>query len=96
MYAVDRIDVPSSHRRQGIATKLYEAAANEACKRRSRLASVERNPGAHSTDFWKKQVAKGRARAVPIRGADPDRYTQYLLVECPRRGADLSELRRRR
>lgn len=82
-YKVMRIDVDIEYRRKGVATKLYEAAANEACRRRSRLASTERNPGAHSTDFWKKQVAKGRAKAIPVRGADPDRYTQYLLLDCP-------------
>lgn len=82
-YKVMRVDVDAEHRRKGVATKLYEAAANEACRRRSRLASTERNPGAHSIDFWRKQVAKGRAKAFPIRGADPDRYTRYLLLDCP-------------
>lgn len=83
VYAVMRVDVDAEHRRKGVATKLYEAAANEACRRRGRLASVERNPGAHSTDFWKKQVTKGRAKEFPIRGADQERYSRYLLLNCP-------------
>jgi len=94
VYTVMRIDVDPEHRRKGVATKLYEAAANEACRRRARLASTERNPGAHSIDFWKKQVAKGRAKAFPIRGADEDRYTRYLLLDCP--VMDLSGARRPR
>lgn len=93
VYKVDRIDVRSDVRRRGVATKLYETAANEACRRRGRLASLERISGAHSTAFWEKQVAKGRAKEVPIRGADRERYTQYLLTDCPKGGADLSRFR---
>lgn len=93
VYRVGRVDVVESARRQGVATKLYEAAAAEACSRRGRLASTERNPGAHSIDFWEKQVRKGRADAFPIRGADAGRYTRYVLKDCKQR--DLSGLRRR-
>ena len=62
---VDGIYVPARARRQGIATKLYEAALAEACSQRRFLASTNRVPGAHSHDFWAKQIAKGRAVAVP-------------------------------
>lgn len=95
MYSVDRVDVFEPFRRHGVATKLYEAAAREACTRRARLASLERNPDAHSTAFWKKQVAKGRAIEKPIRGADADRYTRYVLKSCDG-DIDLSGLRSRR
>jgi hypothetical protein len=44
----------------GLGTKLYEAAAREACKRGSWLAgSPQRSP--FSEKFWKRQIQKGRA-----------------------------------
>lgn len=64
VYKVAHVDVNVGQRRKGVATKLYEAAAQEACRRRASLASTDRNPGAYSTDFWEKQVRKGRAREV--------------------------------
>ena len=82
VYVVKTIEVNESARRKGVGTKLYEAAANEACRRRGRLASVGRNPGAHSNDFWEKQEAKGRAVRVRQPGGQP----AFVLVECPQRG----------
>jgi len=92
VYVVKTIEVDEKVRRRGVATKLYEAAANEACRRRGHLASVGRNPGAYSNDFWEKQEAKGRAVRVRQPGGQP----AFVLVECPasRAGAvDLSRLR---
>lgn len=71
VYGVTRLYVGSGLRRRGLATKLYEAAARQACRERARLASIEREFGVHSTDFWKKQVAKGRAKRYSAR------YTKY-------------------
>lgn len=73
VYVVRNVDVRPEHRQRGIATALYEAAAQEACRRRSALASTERNPGAFSHDFWAKQERKGRVRVVknPVRFRDP-------------------------
>lgn len=92
VYRVGRVDVVESARRKGVATKLYEAAAAEACARRGRLASTERLPDAASNEFWEKQLRKGRADAFPIRGAEARRYTRYVLKDCKQR--DLSGLRR--
>lgn len=91
-YAVKNVEVRDVARRKGVGTKLYEAAANEACQRRGRLASVGRNPGAYSNDFWEKQEAKGRAVRVRRPGDQP----AFVLVECPPKGrvADLSGIRR--
>lgn len=62
VYSVTDVHVHPDFRRKGIATALYEAAAQEACRRRSRLASTARNMWAHSYAFWLKQVQKGRAQ----------------------------------
>lgn len=80
VYKVTNVFVDESRRRQGIATKLYEAAAREACRRRGRLASTERNPGAHSNDFWRKQFVKGRAFEHVPRGTN---HAAYVLRDCP-------------
>ena len=94
VYAVKNIEVNEVARRKGVGTKLYEAAANEACRRRGSLASVGRNPGAHSNDFWEKQAAKGRAVRVRQPGGQP----AFVLVECPSKGmrTDLSGVQRKR
>lgn len=91
VYTVGSIEVATSARRRGIATKLYEAAANEACRQRRRLASTNRSAGAYSNDFWQKQVAKGRARAVRRRYGMPP---AYVLIDCP--VTTLARARRRR
>lgn len=74
VFAVGEVVVAEEYQRRGFATRLYESAAAEACRRRSTLASVERHPGAHSTDFWEKQVRKGRARRL--------RGDRFLLTSC--------------
>jgi GNAT superfamily N-acetyltransferase len=60
---VRSIYVDGDRRRQRIGTRLYEAAAREACRRRGQLVSVagNRDPGAHSHDFWAKQARRGVA-----------------------------------
>lgn len=65
-YVVRSIYVNSNARREGHATKLYEAAAQYACSRGSGLVSAERNPGAHSNDFWQKMFSKGKARKFGV------------------------------
>lgn len=80
VWPVNAIFVATAQRRKGVATKLYEAAAQAVCKRRGHMASTNRSTGAHSHDFWQKQVAKGRARVVRRRhGAQP----AYILTSCP-------------
>lgn len=98
-YTVDDVRVNERFRRSGVATRLYEAAHAEACRRRSRLGSSERLPDAHSHDFWAKQFAKGRADVVwrppahhPAFEHENRRYAAFVLKDCPKKGqrADLS------
>ena len=80
VWPVNSVYVAPTHRRQGIAMKLYEAAAQAVCARRGRMASTNRSVGAHSHDFWAKQLAKGRAVAVRRKhGMQPT----YILTSCP-------------
>lgn len=90
VYKVMRVQVEPLFRRRGVATALYTAAAREACARRARLASNERNPGAHSHDFWAKQTAKGRVTPERQRGSKQPVY----ILDCG--VTDLSGARRRR
>lgn len=64
VYTVSTVYVEEPYRRLRVATRLYEAAAREACRRRSRLASTERHRDSYSNDFWRKQVNEGRATRV--------------------------------
>lgn len=66
-FVVRGVNVLEPFRRKGIATKLYEAAAQEACRRRAPLASDER-VGEMSLEFWAKQMRKGRASIISKRG----------------------------
>lgn len=99
VYSVRDVDVARAHRRKGIATKLYEAAAQEACRRRARLASIERLYGAHSHDFWAKQKAKGRVQELPgkpvPRDQPADAYTPVYVLDCAF-ARDLSGPKRRK
>jgi len=71
--------VYDSYLRQGIATALYEAAAQKACQRGLRLASTSRIKDAKSNDFWRKQAAKGRVDERQVFG---ERDVWYLLKNC--------------
>ncbi len=71
---------------KGVATSMYEAAAKLAETRGLPLRSdTSRYPGADG--FWKKQVAKNRATAVPIGpnkvGVDPEKVRYYQLNYPP-------------
>jgi GNAT superfamily N-acetyltransferase len=68
---VGLVDLNRDIRRKGWGTKLYEAAAKEACARRMPLISNDRTTGAFSNDFWRKQHAKGRARIIGERKGIP-------------------------
>lgn len=58
---VKNITVDPAFRRRGVATRLYERGAREACKRFGKpLASDETRTEAAEA-FWRKQAAKGRA-----------------------------------
>jgi len=82
--------VYSAYQRQGIATALYEAAAQRACQQGLRLASTSRLKDAKSNEFWRKQAAKGRVDEVQVHG---ERDVWYLLKNCE---TSLSGLKGRR
>lgn len=90
VYKVSNVKVAEGQRRRGVATKLYEAAAQEACRRRSRLASLERRAMAYSHEFWQKQAAKGRAEVIERRNQQP-----IYVLDCAF-ARDLSALRGRK
>jgi len=90
---VDEINVFAPFQRRGVATKLYEAAADLACEDGVQLASIYRLPWAKSNEFWAKQIAKGRA-TVWSRDPGANRHRdQIILNSCVR---DLSGVRKRR
>lgn len=85
---VSWIDVDPGIRRCGVATRLYAAMAKAACDAGGVLSSdVLRKPAAEA--FWRKQVAKGRARCVRRAGGSwhPDYglgdCEMYALTKCP-------------
>lgn len=90
VYTVSGVVVDEAFQRRGLATVLYEAAAVEACRRKARLASTERNFEARSLDFWLKQERKGRAIRVSQRhlykltdpGKAPGMYDAFMLRDC--------------
>jgi GNAT superfamily N-acetyltransferase len=88
VYTVGGVAVAPRFQRQGLATRLYEEAALEACRRRGRLASTARNPGAFSNEFWEKQLRKGRADALLQKTGTLSRVA-FVLKECPPKGADI-------
>jgi GNAT superfamily N-acetyltransferase len=82
-FVVAGVNVLESFRRQGLATKLYEAAAQEACRRRAPLASYERI-GDMSRHFWDKQMRKGRAVILSKRGGyERGEKAPIFSLTCP-------------
>lgn len=79
MLKVAGVFVEYPYLRRGVATALYEAAAQKACRHGVRLTSMSRLDGAKSTDFWDKQVARGRAEKIFLPG---QRDAVYLLKNC--------------
>lgn len=57
---ISTIHVDEDVRRKGIATRLYEIAAEEACKR-GRVLRSDEELSDEAMGFWKKQYGKGRA-----------------------------------
>jgi len=82
-YVVRGVNVLEPYRRKRIATRLYEKAAAEACRRRVPLASDERI-GGMSAHFWDKQIKKGRASVVSRAGGFQagEKAPVYALM-CP-------------
>jgi GNAT superfamily N-acetyltransferase len=79
---VDRVHVEEEEQRRGIGTALYEAAADEACRRGSGLVSRETSVAYRSLQaegWWKRQVREGRARHLAKLGALKDVY----VIDCP-------------
>ncbi|MGL4257997.1 MAG: GNAT family N-acetyltransferase [Microbacterium sp.] len=64
---VGYIEVHPDHRKKQYGTRLYERALIEACAQGLPLSS-DTQRSEFSEAFWRKQVAKGRARCVPGEG----------------------------
>jgi hypothetical protein len=104
---VSDIRVAAEMKRCGVGTKLYEQAAQFACKtfKEPLHSDVERS--AMSQGFWQKQVKKGRASCVSdMRAVDEDEVPDWMAtagrdgcvryrLTCPA-PKDLSRRRRRR
>jgi len=83
-FAVFSTEIDASYRKQGIATKLYEMAAKEACKRGMPLHSdVLRSEMIEP--FWAKQARKKRARLVKYKRkiAGHEVTGDYYALRCP-------------
>jgi len=83
-FAVFSTEIDASYRKQGIATRLYEMAAAESCKRGMPLHSdVLRSEMIEP--FWKKQKRKGRARLVRYKRkvAGHEVTGDYYALTCP-------------
>lgn len=87
---VTHVEVDSAYQRHGYATRLYEALAQAACRKRMKLVSDERTAGAHSHDFWGKQLQKGRAKVV-----GENKYGPIFELSCAH-ASDLSGLRKKK
>jgi GNAT superfamily N-acetyltransferase len=62
---VANITVVPRARRRGVATQLYEAAAEQACAKGVPLASDKSTSRSASAEsFWRKQFKKGRAECI--------------------------------
>lgn len=60
-YDVNRAGVAEGYQRQRIGTRLYELAAQEACKNGKPMRSQHYAASGMARSFWRKQVRKGRA-----------------------------------
>lgn len=77
---VRNLKVLPDARRRGLATKLYERAAQKACADYGRSIASDDIRSAGAEGFWQKQVSKGRARCVDKSGADYfDPYTDRIV-----------------
>lgn len=86
------IRVDEKWRREGIGTKLYEAAAKEACRKFKRPLASDRSRSSMADGFWEKQVRKGRA--VCAQSREDGSCVFYRLKDCGVK--DLSGLRKKR
>lgn len=95
--AVGKLRVRAELHRGGLGTKLYEAAAEAACREFRQPLSSDYKRSLSAQRFWEKQVKKGRAVCVrPASmgrddyGAPPERSIAgrgrcavYRLKKCP-------------
>lgn len=106
---VSMIEVSRAYRRCGVATRLYEAAATLGCRSKKPLMSSWTRSRA-ADEFWRKQVAKGRARCKDKSTGeewDPEGgyltesereldCAHYVLKRSACKNVDLSGLKRRK
>jgi hypothetical protein len=83
-FIVRGVNVVPMFRRMGVATELYEVAAAKACSFGAPLASDERVKDAGSIQFWRKQMAKGRAYILSETGGDEGGHAAPIYsLRCP-------------
>jgi len=77
------INEDDTPRRCGVGTRIYQKLYALACKHGAHLSSdIVRS--AHSEGFWKKQVAKGRAKCITTfggRGAEHIDPNTFMIVK---------------
>lgn len=92
---VSFVSVDPEVQRQGVGTRLYEAAARDACEIYGAPLTSDAMRSAYSQKFWEKQVAKGRATCLkecsshnpncgpsaPVVGRG--RCVRYRMIDCP-------------
>jgi GNAT superfamily N-acetyltransferase len=73
------VSVEAAHRRAGVATRLYQAAAHEACEHFGvpLVSGLQRSASAEG--FWRKQLSKGRATMR----TDPETKVSFYALACP-------------
>ena len=92
---VDSIDTHGENKRKGYGTKLYQAAARDACAAGEPLVSYLRLPQSESNHFWKKQFEKGRAVSVgEYRDSKTGEKKPIFALQCGRH-EDLSGVKRK-
>ena len=92
---VDSIDTHGENKRKGYGTKLYQAAARDACAAGEPLVSYHRLPQSESNHFWKKQFDKGRAVSVgEYRDSKTGEKKPIFALQCGRH-EDLSGVKRK-
>lgn len=89
LWFIGEVDTARAAQRKGLATRAYEALAAYVCRRGGVLISNGRLAGAHSNDFWRKQVQKGRAHIVDQAPPGGEFTYRVVALDC-RHARDLS------
>lgn len=80
---VYEIGVKPSAQRRGVATKMYEAAAKELCRRFNVPLRSDAARTNEADAFWKKQLRKGRAEEFNTSHPDRSIRQESYRLKCP-------------